>query len=232
MTATEISGFLSSGPGVEASEKLVLTIVKGIYGETEKFNSRPVPECPIVFLDGTWLPIRRRHSGGPDRHEKECAMVALGITKQGRKEVLGFWISANESSSGWEGCLKSLRERGVGSHWLFVTDGLQGMPEAISRVFPGALHQRCLVNIGRNMSRGARREDRQGILDGFSEVYSAPDTAEAERRLRLFVEKWAPTTLSSSNTSASRGCFPSTVSQSPDGEAFTPPTRSRPSVPA
>lgn len=120
-------------------------------------------------------------------------MVALGITKQGRKEVLGFWILANESSSGWEGWLKSLRERVVGSPKFFVTDGPQGMLEAISRVFPGALHQRCLVHIGRNMSSGARREDSQGILDGFSEVYSAPDTAEAERRLRLFVEKWAPT---------------------------------------
>lgn len=53
MTASEISGFLSSGPGVEASEKRVLTIVKGIYGEAEKFNSRPIPECPVVFLDGT-----------------------------------------------------------------------------------------------------------------------------------------------------------------------------------
>lgn len=56
---------------------------------------------------------------------------------------------------------------------MFIADGLQGMPEAIRRVFPGSSRQRCLVHVGRNVSSGARRKDRQVILDDFKSVYSA-----------------------------------------------------------
>lgn len=192
MSASDISQYLSAKSGVEVSEKLVLAIVKGSYGEAEKFNSRALPRCPFVYLDGTWLPVRRRYEGG-DRYEKECVMVALGVTESGRKEVLGFWMVPEESSAAWEKCLRSLRERGVGDPLLFVTDGLQGMPEAIRRAFPDSPHQRCLVHVGRNMSSGARKKDRQGILDDFKEVYSAESEAEAKARLGLFVAKWAKT---------------------------------------
>lgn len=90
-------------------------------------------------------------------------------------------------------CLESLRERGIGEPMMFITDGLQGMPEAIRRVFPGSSHQRCLVHVGRNMSSGARRKDRQAILDDFKSVYSAESEAEAKARLGLFVAKWSQT---------------------------------------
>lgn len=113
------------------------------------------------------------------------------LAEPGRKEVLGFWMGPEESPAAWGKCLQSLRERGVGNPLLFVTDGLQGMPEAIRRAFPDSLHQRCLVHVGRNMSSGARKKDRQGILDDFKEVYSAESEAEAKARLALFVAKWA-----------------------------------------
>lgn len=67
------------------------------------------------------------------------------------------------------------------------------MPEAIKEVFPGAKQQRCLVHIGRNMSSGARRKDRQEILDGFAFVYSASTEEEAKARLSAFVGKWGKT---------------------------------------
>ena len=193
MSSSDISQYLSAKSGVEVSEKLVLAIVKGSYGEAERFNSRKLPKCAFVYLDGTWLPGRRRYGDGPDRYEKECVMVALGITESGRKEVLGFWIGPSESAEGWGKCLKSLKERGIGEPMMFITDGLQGMPEAVRRVFPGSSLQRCLVHVGRNMSSGARRKDRQAILDDFKSVYSAESEAEAKARLGLFVAKWSQT---------------------------------------
>ena len=113
------------------SERLVLAIVKGSYGEAERFNSRALPRCPFVCLDGTWLPVRRRYDGG-----EECVMAALGVAESGRKEALGFWTVPGESSAAWEKCLRSLRERGVGDPLLFVTGGPKGMPGAIRRALP------------------------------------------------------------------------------------------------
>ncbi len=207
MSASDISQYLSSTSGVEVSERLVLAVVKGSYGEAERFNSRALPRCPLVYLDGTWLPVRRKYEGGPDRYERECVMVALGVTESGRKEVLGFWMVPGESSSEWGRCLESLRERGIGNPLLFVTDGLQGMPEAVRRVFPGSLHQRCLVHVGRNMSSGARKKGRQGMLDDFKEVYSAESEAEAKARLGLFVAKWSRTYPSFRKYLAEPGLF-------------------------
>ena len=192
MTCSDIVEFIKAETGSSISERLVLAIVKGSYGQAEKFNSRSLPACPIVYLDGTWLPVRRHYDGG-DRYEKECVMIALGITGQGKKEVLGFWIMPSESSTRWGDCLRSIKSRGVGSPLLFVTDGLQGMPEAIKEVFPEAKQQRCLVHVGRNMSSGARKKDRQEILDGFAYVYSAPTEEEAKARLAAFVGKWGKT---------------------------------------
>lgn len=192
MTCADIAELIEARTGSGVSERLVLAIVQGSYGQAEKFNSRALPRCPIVYLDGTWLPVRRSYEGG-DRYEKECVMIALGITGQGRKEVLGFWIMPGESSAKWADCLRGMKARGLGDPLLFVTDGLQGMPEAIEEVFPGAKQQRCLVHIGRNMSSGARRKDRQEILDGFARVYSASTEEEAKARLSAFVGKWGKT---------------------------------------
>lgn len=90
-------------------------IVKGSYGEAERFNFRKLPKCAFVYLDGTWLPVRRRYGDGPDRYEKGCVMVALGITESGRKEVLGFWIGPSESAEGWENALKASGKGGSAS---------------------------------------------------------------------------------------------------------------------
>ena len=103
------------------------------------------------------------------------------------------WSVPEESSSRWRECLEGLGERGVGEPLLFVTDGLQGMPEANAEAFPSSLRQRCLVHVGTNMSSAARRKDRGAILDGFREVYSAPTEEEARARLAIFVARWART---------------------------------------
>ena len=108
MSSSDISQCLSAKSGVEASEKLVLAIAKGSYGEAEGFDSRKLPKCAFAYLDGTRLPARRRHGDGPDRCEKGRAMAALGIAESGRKEALGFWTGPSESAEGRGKCLESL----------------------------------------------------------------------------------------------------------------------------
>ena len=192
MTEREIVDEINDDFGTSLSRETVRTTVTKVLKEALDFNKRVIPNCPIVFLDGTYVPIKRRYEG-TSKVEKECVMVALGITEEGEKVVLGFYFTPNEGAWSWDDVLADLKSRGLYSASLFVTDGLQGMPEAIHRNYPKAKHQLCLVHETRTICRDVRKSDRKTVSGDFKNVYSAKDRAEAESRLSGFEAKWEKT---------------------------------------
>lgn len=85
LTCPRISDFLAKKHGGYVSEKLVQAIAQATYGKLDEFNSRPVPECPIVYLDGTWKHLRREYGGGRGgSYEGEGPMVAIGVPGKAR----------------------------------------------------------------------------------------------------------------------------------------------------
>ena len=192
MTEREIVDEINDDFGTSLSRETVRTTVNKVLKDALDFNRRIIPNCPIVFLDGTYVPIERRYEGTA-KVEKECVMVALGITEEGEKVVLGFYFAPNEGAWSWDDVLADLKSRGLYSVSLFVTDGLQGMPEAIHRNYPKAKHQLCLVHETRTICRDVRKSDRKAVSGGFKDVYSAKDRAEAESRLSDFESKWEKT---------------------------------------
>ena len=192
MTEREIVDEINDDFGTSLSRETVRTTVNKVLKEALDFNKRVIPNCPIVFLDGTYVPIKRKYEG-TSKVEKECVMVALGITEEGEKVVLGFYFTPNEGAWSWDDVLADLKSRGLYSASLFVTDGLQGMPEAIHRNYPKAKHQLCLVHETRTICRDVRKSDRKTVSGDFKNVYSAKDRAEAESRLSGFEAKWEKT---------------------------------------
>ena len=192
MTEREIVDEINDDFGTSLSRETVRTTVNKVLKDALDFNRRIIPNCPIVFLDGTYVPIKRRYEGTA-KVEKECVMVALGITEEGEKVVLGFYFAPNEGAWSWDDVLADLKSRGLYSVSLFVTDGLQGMPEAIHRNYPKAKHQLCLVHETRTICRDVRKSDRKAVSGDFKDVYSAKDRAEAESRLSDFESKWEKT---------------------------------------
>lgn len=192
MTEREIVDEINDDFGTSLSRETVRTTVNKVLKDALDFNRRIIPNCPIVFLDGTYVPIKRRYEG-TSKVEKECVMVALGITEEGEKVVLGFYFTPNEGAWSWDDVLADLKSRGLYSASLFVTDGLQGMPEAIHRNYPKAKHQLCLVHETRTICRDVRKSDRKAVSGDFKDVYSAKDRAEAESRLSGFEAKWEKT---------------------------------------
>ena len=192
MTEREIVDEINDDFGTSLSRETVRTTVNKVLKEALDFNKRVIPNCPIVFLDGTYVPIKRRYEDTA-KVEKECVMVALGITEEGEKVVLGFYFTPNEGAWSWDDVLADLKSRGLYSASLFVTDGLQGMPEAIHRNYPKAKHQLCLVHETRTICRDVRKSDRKTVSGDFKNVYSAKDRAEAESRLSGFEAKWEKT---------------------------------------
>ena len=192
MTEREIVDEINDDFGTSLSRETVRTTVNKVLKDALDFNRRIIPNRPIVFLDGTYVPIERRYEGTA-KVEKECVMVALGITEEGEKVVLGFYFAPNEGAWSWDDVLADLKSRGLYSVSLFVTDGLQGMPEAIHRNDPKAKHQLCLVHETRTICRDVRKSDRKAVSGDFKDVYSAKDRAEAESRLSDFESKWEKT---------------------------------------
>ena len=192
MTEREIVDEINDDFGTSLSRETVRTTVNKVLKEALDFNKRVIPNCPIVSLDGTYVPIKRRYEG-TSKVEKECVMVALGITEEGEKVVLGFYFAPNEGAWSWDDVLADLKSRGLYSVSLFITDGLQGMPEAIHRNYPKAKHQLCLVHETRTICRDVRKSDRKTVSGDFKNVYSAKDRAEAESRLSGFEAKWEKT---------------------------------------
>jgi transposase-like protein len=117
--------------------------------------------------------------------------VAIGITRDGRRQVLDFRAVPREGAGNWSDFLESLKGRGIGDPKLFVTDGLQGMPEAIAGSFPNARRQLCLVHAQRNIAQAVRIRDRKEIMDDFKAVYSKGSRAEYGEAFAEFASKWS-----------------------------------------
>ncbi len=190
MTHREIVSYLDETLGVNLSRESSAKMVRKILSSALEFKERKLPKCVAIFMDGTYVPLKRRYSSFSSEVSKECVMVIMGITDKGNKEILDFVTVPNEGSHSWKDFLQKLKERGIGDPKIFITDGLQGMPEAISAVFPNAKHQRCLVHIQRNISQNVRQKDRKEIVEDFKKVYNKETIQETKEQFNTFVNKW------------------------------------------
>lgn len=193
MSQNEVVDYLDQAMGVDLSRESIGRMVRKTLHAALEFKSRALPECVAVFMDGTHVPLKRKYPNFKQEVYDECVEVVIGITASGHKEVLDFITVPNEGAHSWKGFLESLKKRGVGNPKLFITDGLQGMQEAIASTFPDAKHQRCLVHIQRNISQSVRVKDRADICNDFKGVYNQETREETERKFEEFAKKWSIT---------------------------------------
>lgn len=192
LSQNEISMQIEEMTGHTMSRLTIAKIVNEIVSEADKFKTRTIPDCPIVYLDGTYVPFKTVDVNGNKYVIKECIEVAVGVTSTGNKMVLGYFIHPNEGKDSWIEAIKSLKIRGLSNPKIFITDGLNGMVDAIKEVFPNAKHQRCLVHVSRNISNDVHKKDQKQIVEDFKNVYAPNVTTKEEfgNRLITFVSKW------------------------------------------
>lgn len=193
MSQNEVVDYLDKTMGIELSRETIGKMVRKVLHTAIEFKNRKLPNCVIIFMDGTHVPLKRKYSNFREEVYDECIEVIIGVTASGHKEVLDFITVPNEGSHSWEDFLNNLKARGIGNPKLFITDGLQGMPEAIKSVFPEAKHQRCLVHIQRNISQNVRVKDRTEICNDFKDVYNQETPEEVKTKFEAFTEKWSIT---------------------------------------
>ena len=171
---------------VEISPELVTKISEKIMPEVAAWQNRPLEKVyPFVFMDAIHYKVREEH-----RYVTKAAYVVLGITMDGRKDILGVWIGEHESSKFWLNVLNELKSRGVMDVYLFCTDGLCGMMQAIEAVFPNSRLQRCIVHQIRASTRYVSYKDIKQIVADLKKIYTAVTIDEAEENLLTFGERW------------------------------------------
>lgn len=186
MTTREIQGHLKEIYQVEVSPTLISNVTNAVMDEVRAWQSRPLEEIyPIVYFDALFGKIKE-----DGRIKKKAVYVALGITMEGQKELLGLWIAENEGAKFWLNVLTELKNRGVKDIFISCIDGLKGFPGAIESVFPLCKVQLCIVHMVRNSLRYVSFKDRKAVAAGLKEIYQAASEDEASLNFLSFGEKW------------------------------------------
>src|SRR6478735_545057 len=149
-------------------------------------SSRLEPVWPVVFFDG--IVVHVRGEGG--RVSQHTMYVAIGVNLQGRKELLGLWLSETEGAKFWLSCLTDLKNRGLQDIFVVCVDGLSGFPEAIRAAYPQTKVQLCLVHLVRAALKYVTDKDSREVAGDLKKVYQAATVAEAEAELDKFAEVW------------------------------------------
>ena len=189
MTTREIQGHLEEIYGVEVSPTLISTVTDAVNDEVKIWQNRSLDAVyPIVYMDA--IRVKGRANG---HVLNKAVYLAIGITMDGVKEVLGMWVAETEGAKFWLQVVTELRNRGVQDIFIACVDGLKGFPEAIETVFPQAQVQLCIVHMVRNSLKYVSWKQRKEVAGDLKTIYQASTAEQAEMCLTDFEEKWDKT---------------------------------------
>jgi len=182
MTMREIQGFLAEQYGVNVSPEFISSVTDAVMEEVTAWQSRPLePMYPVVFFDALRVKIKE------DAVVRNKAIyLALGVLPDGTRDVLGLWIEGTEGAKFWMKVFNDLRTRGVNDILIAVTDGLQGIGDALGAIFPETTLQTCIVHLIRNSLDFASWKDRRPLAAALKPIYTAVSAEAAAAELDAF----------------------------------------------
>ena len=186
LSTRDIQAQLQEIYGVEVSPTLISNVTAEVIEEVKAWQSRSLDATyPIVYLDCIVVKIKE-----DKRIINKAVYLALGVNLDGKKELLGMWISNNEGAKFWLSVLTELKNRGLQNICIACVDGLTGFPEAIETAYPNARTQLCILHMLRNSFKYVGYKDRKELAKDLKPVYSAATAEEAEVYLDEFAIKW------------------------------------------
>lgn len=187
LTTRQISEQIEELYGFECSEGFISDVTDKILQDITDWQNRPLDDIyPILFIDAVHFSVREDHI-----IKKLAAYVILGVTLDGRKDVISLQIGENESSKYWLGVLNDLKNRGVKDIMIICADGLTGIKEAINTAFPKTEYQRCIVHQVRNTLKYVPYKDKKAFATDLKSIYLAPNEQQGHENLERVAEKWS-----------------------------------------
>ena len=186
MSYADIAGHVEELYGISVSTATISTITDKLIGEVKAWQSRPLDSVyPFVWLDAIHYKIRDK-----GRYQTKAVYTVLALNLDGKKEVLGLYLSDSEGANFWLSVLTDLQNRGVADILIASVDGLTGFPEAIASIYPHTEVQLCIVHQVRNSLRYVASKNHKAFLADLKRVYRAASLAEAEAALDELESIW------------------------------------------
>ena len=176
MTPRDIQAQLQELDGVEVWPTFLSHVTEEVMDEVRQWQNRPL-EALYPILDVDCLVVKGREN---QRVSNTAVDLALGVTMEGQKELVGRWMSENEGAKFWLSVFPELQNRGMKECFMAGVDGLTGLPEAIEAVLPQTRGHVCLVHLGRNSLECVSDKQRKAVAADLKASSSAATEAEAE----------------------------------------------------
>jgi putative transposase len=186
MSVRDIEAHLTDLYGVEIKRDTISRVTDAVLEDVQAWRTRPLERVyPIAYFDCLMVKVREDRSV-----RTRACYLAIGVTVEGDREVLGIWWQETEGSKFWLAVLNDLHHRGVEDVLVACVDGLTGFPEAIEAVFPQAWVQTCIVHQIRASMRYVTYQDRKRVAADLKPVYRAVNADAAAQALDAFDNKW------------------------------------------
>jgi putative transposase len=188
LTTGEIAAHFAEVYGAKVSKDTISKITDKVLEEMTEWAQRPLDAVyPVIFIDAIHVKVR------DGQVTNRPFYVVIGVSVDGHRDILGVWAGDGaEGAKYWLAVLTELKNRGVADVCIAVCDGLKGLPEAITTVWPQALVQACVLHLIRNTFRYAARQYWEQMARDLRPVYTAPSEAGATERFTEFAEVWGP----------------------------------------
>ena len=182
MSTREIQAHVGELYGIDISPDLVSAVTDAVLDEVHGWQNRPLESTyAIVYFDA--LRVKIRDEGLVCN---KAVYLAIGVTCDGDKDVLGLWIEQTEGAKFWLRVMNELKARGVGDVLIAVVDGLKGFPEAITGAFPDCVVQTCIVHLIRYSMQFASWKERRELAKALRPIYTAVGAEAAAAELDAF----------------------------------------------
>lgn len=177
--------------GLNVTSSQVSRAAAELDASLSEWRNRPLGAYQFVFLDARYEKMRQNSV------MVDCAvLIAIGVTPDGKREVLGCSVELSEAEAHWRSFMRSLQERGLHGVKLLISDAHEGMKAARKAVWPSVPWQRCQFHLQQNAQSYVPRQDmKRKVASRIRAILTAPDQSEAERLLKAFIsdyEKSAP----------------------------------------
>lgn len=182
----DISAHIKETYDTDISAGTLSAITDKVIPQVKEWQQRPLEElyC-IVWLDAMFYKVKE-----DGRTQTRCVYNILGITREGRKEVLGMYVSQSEGANFWLGVITDLQQRGVKDILIACIDNLKGFDEAIRTIYPKTEVQTCVVHQIRNSIKYVASKDQKAFMTELKPVYRADNEEQALGELDKLKEKW------------------------------------------
>jgi transposase-like protein len=186
MSYRDIRGHVEDMYGIDVSEGTITGVTDRLIPELKEWQQRPLDALyPFVWLDAIHYKIKE-----DGRYVSKAVYTILGLNVEGKKELLGLYLSESEGANYWLSVLTDLHNRGVEDILIACVDGLTGFPEAIATIYPDTEVQQCVIHQIRNSLKYVASKHQKEFMADLKPVYRAVSKEAAEMELDRLESKW------------------------------------------